>query len=64
MTATRAPARSPATTRRTGELVINLFGGDTVSGLVTDETEIRCGCKGTDDEYEDEDSADNASPRR
>jgi len=42
----------------TGELVINLFGGDTVSGLVTDETEIRCGCKGTDDEYEDDDSAD------
>lgn len=39
----------------TGELVINVFGGDTVSGLVTDETEIRCGCKGTDDEYEDED---------
>src|SRR5436190_590265 len=26
----------------TGRLVINLFGGDTVSGLVTEETEIEC----------------------
>ncbi len=39
----------------TGELVINLFGGKTVSGQVDADTEIRCGCKGTDDEYEDED---------
>jgi hypothetical protein len=26
----------------TGELVINLFGGDTISGTVTDDTEIEC----------------------
>jgi hypothetical protein len=26
----------------TGRLVINLFGGDTLSGLVTDQTEIEC----------------------
>jgi hypothetical protein len=26
----------------TGKLVINLFGGETVSGLVTEETEIKC----------------------
>lgn len=26
----------------TGRLTINLFGGDTVSGLVTDSTEIKC----------------------
>lgn len=26
----------------TGELVINIFNGDSVSGLVTDETEIEC----------------------
>ncbi len=26
----------------TGELTINLFGGDTVTGTVTDETEIQC----------------------
>lgn len=25
-----------------GRLTINLFGGDTISGLVTDETEIKC----------------------
>ena len=38
-----------------GELVSDLFGGDTVTGLVTDETRIRCGCKGTDDDYGPED---------
>ena len=27
----------------TGKLMITLFGGDTVSGLVTDDTRIRCG---------------------
>jgi hypothetical protein len=26
----------------TGELTINLFGGDSVTGAVTDETEVRC----------------------
>jgi hypothetical protein len=32
----------------TGRLTINLFGGDTVSGLVTEETEIECeGQKGS-----------------
>lgn len=40
----------------TGELAINLFGGDTVSGLVTEETEIKCGCSGTDDDYGDDES--------
>lgn len=45
----------------TGELVINLFGGDTVSGLVTDETRIRCGCRGTDDDYGDDDSGNDRS---
>jgi hypothetical protein len=45
----------------TGELVINLFGGDTVTGLVTDETRIRCGCRGTDDDYGDDDSGDERS---
>src|SRR5680860_477636 len=44
-----------------GELVINLFGGDTVSGLVTDETSIRCGCEGTDDDYGDDDSGNDRS---
>lgn len=37
----------------TGELAINLFGGDTVSGLVTDETEIECE---NDDDVEPDDS--------
>ncbi len=30
----------------TGKLTINLFGGETVSGLVDEETEIRCGDHG------------------
>lgn len=45
----------------TGELVINLFGGDTVSGLVTDQTRIRCGCRGTDDDYGDDDPGNDRS---
>jgi len=28
----------------TGKLKINLFNGDSISGLVTEETEIECGC--------------------
>ncbi len=28
----------------TGKLVIALFGGETISGLVTEQTEIKCGC--------------------
>lgn len=39
----------------TGKLVIDLFGSDTVSGLITDRTRIKC---------EDEDSADDASSSR
>lgn len=35
----------------TGKLTINLFGGDTVSGIVTAETEIECG-SGCDDDSE------------
>jgi hypothetical protein len=41
-----------------GRLVIDLFGGDTLSGLVTDQTEIEC-----DDEGEDN-SADVSSEDR
>jgi hypothetical protein len=33
----------------TGRLTITLFGGDTVSGVVNDETEIRCGHDRGDD---------------
>ena len=28
----------------TGKLVISLFGGETITGLVTEQTEIKCGC--------------------
>ena len=28
----------------TGKLTINLFGGETITGLVSEETEIECGC--------------------
>lgn len=41
----------------TGALVINLFGGDTVSGTVTDQTEIRCG----HERHHNEDSSDASS---
>jgi hypothetical protein len=44
-----------------GRLVIGLFGGDTVSGLVTEETEIECGGQnsGTSaSDLEDEEGAD------
>lgn len=29
---------------QTGKLTINLFNGETISGFVTEETEIECGC--------------------
>ena len=45
----RTPARSPRSTRPPARLTITLFGGETVSGLVTDETEIRCGHDRGDD---------------
>ncbi len=28
----------------TGKLTINLFGGETITGLVTEDTEVECGC--------------------
>src|SRR6478672_6797138 len=43
----------------TGKLTINLFGGDTVSGTVTDETRIECGQEC--DHHEDGDSEASAS---
>lgn len=56
----------------TGRLAIDLFGGDTVSGLVTEETEIECGSpnqgasasdspndgEGSEDEQQGEDPGD------
>lgn len=56
----------------TGRLTINLFGGDTVSGLVTEETEIECrgpkegarasdskdGEEGSDDDQQGEEPGD------
>ncbi|HEX8753308.1 MAG TPA: hypothetical protein VF731_07815 [Solirubrobacterales bacterium] len=30
--------------KETGKLTIALFGGETITGLVTEETEIECGC--------------------
>jgi hypothetical protein len=43
----------------TGRLVITLFGGDTVSGTVTEETQIKCGhdCQGGHDDGEDSSAA-------
>jgi hypothetical protein len=37
----------------TGRLVISLFGGDTVSGLVNDQTEIECADNGDDNSQND-----------
>src|SRR6476659_3593266 len=42
----------------TGKLTITLFGGDTVSGIVTDETRLRCGNKC--DHGQDEDGGDDS----
>ncbi len=36
----------------TGKLTITLFGGDSISGFVTEETEIECGCGGKAGEEE------------
>ena len=44
----------------TGELTINLFGGDTVTGAVTDETKIQCA---TDDSEEPADDTETKSAR-
>jgi hypothetical protein len=33
----------------TGKLTISLYGGDTISGFVTSDTEIKCGCSHGDD---------------
>jgi len=37
----------------TGELTVNLFGGDTVTGTVTDETRIQCGSGETEEPVEE-----------
>ncbi|HWB69178.1 MAG TPA: hypothetical protein VG518_04310 [Solirubrobacterales bacterium] len=49
----------------TGKLVISLFGGETVSGVVTDETEIHCGhaCGGHDGEGSGAESSSRARGR-
>ncbi len=45
----------------TGKLTINLFGGETASGLVTEDTRIRCGHEGNGGEDENgEDDRGNA----
>ena len=41
-TATRTPGRSSRSTSETGKLTIALFGGDTISGIVTEGTEVEC----------------------
>lgn len=50
----------------TGRLTITLFGGDTVSGVVNDETEIRCGHDRGDDSTasasRDGEGQDNSGP--
>jgi hypothetical protein len=50
----------------TGRLTITLFGGDTVSGVVDDETEIRCGHDRGDDSTasasRDGEDEDNSGP--
>jgi hypothetical protein len=43
----------------TGKLTINLFGGETVSGFVTEDTQIRCGHEG--DHGDDEDGNSEAT---
>jgi hypothetical protein len=44
----------------TGKLTINLFGGETASGLVTEDTRIRCGHEGNRGEDENGDDDGNA----
>ena len=41
----------------TGRLVINTLGGDTASGLVTDDTEIECDHEDGEDEHGDDETA-------
>jgi hypothetical protein len=51
----------------TGKLVISLYGGDTVSGFVTADTEIKCGCSRGDDQGQatvSHDGSDNSGPGR
>ncbi len=45
----------------TGVLVIDLYGGDTVTGTVDDQTQIECGCHGDSDTTGDDDTGDNSS---
>ena len=44
-----------------GKLTISLFGGDTVSGIVTENTRIRCGQES--DHSQDDDQNDDPEPR-
>lgn len=46
----------------TGVLVVNLFGADPVEGLVTEATEISCGCKGTRPEDETDEGDESEEP--
>src|SRR3954447_14637566 len=47
----------------TGELTINLFGGDTVTGTVTDETRIQCASEESEEPADDtEDTPPPAGP--
>jgi hypothetical protein len=42
----------------TGVLVIDLFGGDTVTGVVDADTEVKCGCHGDTGDSDDGDTGD------
>jgi hypothetical protein len=44
----------------TGKLTINLFGGETAAGLVTEDTRIRCGHEANRGEDENDDADGNA----
>ncbi len=45
----------------TGVLVIDLYGGDTVTGAVDDQTRIECGCHGDSDTTGDDDTGDDTT---
>jgi len=45
----------------TGVLVIDLFGGDTVTGTVDADTEVKCGCHGDTGDDSGDDTSDDTS---